>query len=103
MREPQRRESGITRRTHLRDHLRDAFGEVEARRELRVDKQTNFHDGLVPPLAVRSILPINQACPSRTPPWRCVDIDNIAITCYYAIRIPRDTGEGLSTSCGRFN
>ena len=44
VREPEGRETGITRRAHLRDHLRDAFGEIEALRELRVDEQTNLHD-----------------------------------------------------------
>jgi hypothetical protein len=45
MREPERREPGITRRAHLRDHLGDAFRKVEARRKLRVDEHTDFHDG----------------------------------------------------------
>jgi hypothetical protein len=38
MREPKGREPGITRRAHLCDHLRDAFREVEALRELRVER-----------------------------------------------------------------
>src|SRR5207245_4073755 len=46
MREPERRETGVPRRAHLRDHLGDAFRDVEALRELRVDEQTDFHDGL---------------------------------------------------------
>ena len=45
MREPEGRESGIMRRAHLCDHFRDALREVEALRELRVDEQTDFHDG----------------------------------------------------------
>src|SRR5690348_3973276 len=49
MREPEGGESGITRRAHLSDHFRDAFREVEALRELRVDEQADFHDRLFPP------------------------------------------------------
>src|SRR5439155_16545088 len=44
-------ETGVTRRAHLRDHLRDNFREVVALRELRVDEQTDLHDG---PLCARS-------------------------------------------------
>ncbi len=44
MREPKGRETGVTRRAHLCDHLRDAFREVEACRELRVDEQTDLTD-----------------------------------------------------------
>jgi len=69
MRKPEGREAGVTRRAHLRDHLRDAFGQVEAFRELRVDEQTNFHDRLSPPLAARSLLlgapSLNRGCDPR--------------------------------------
>jgi hypothetical protein len=34
------------RRAHLRNQFRDAFRKVEALRKLRIDEQTNFHDGL---------------------------------------------------------
>jgi hypothetical protein len=61
MREPEGREPGVTRRAHLFDHLRDAFREVKALRELRVDKQTDFHDGLLSPLAVFSLLGLRGA------------------------------------------
>ena len=45
MREPERRKPGVTSRAHLRDHLGDALREFEAFRELRVDEQTDFHNG----------------------------------------------------------
>ena len=35
-------------RADLRDHLGDAFRKVEALRKLRVDEQTDFHDGFFP-------------------------------------------------------
>src|SRR5947208_6819423 len=96
MREPQRREPGFARRTHLCDHLRDAFGEVEALRELRVNEQTDFHDGLF--LRMPRAAYSRSTKPTQAEHHRCADVDNIAITCYYAIRIPRYTGEGLSAS-----
>jgi hypothetical protein len=46
LREPKGREPGITRRAHLLNQLRDAFREVEALWELRVDEQPDFHDEL---------------------------------------------------------
>src|ERR1700747_1519549 len=56
MREPERRKSSLTRRAHLLDHLPDALSEVEPLGKLRIDKQTDFHDGLSPQIAARRLL-----------------------------------------------
>jgi hypothetical protein len=46
MRKPQRSKPCIARRPNLLDDLRDMLGDVEAFRKLRVDEQTDLHDGL---------------------------------------------------------
>jgi hypothetical protein len=56
VREPKGGEPGLPRRVHLRNHLRDTFGKVEALGKLRVDEKAYLHDGLLPPLASRSLI-----------------------------------------------
>jgi len=46
MREPEGCKTGLSRCMHLRKHLRDAFGNVEALGKLLVDEQTNVHEPL---------------------------------------------------------
>src|SRR6516165_4798225 len=64
MREPEGGESRVARRAHLRDHLRDAFHEAIALRELRVDEETDFHEGYFPPLAPCSYFGWSEIAPS---------------------------------------
>jgi len=46
--------AAVTRRAHLHHHLRNALREIEAFRELRVDKQPDLHDLRFPRLAAYS-------------------------------------------------